>query len=732
MYSVLSDLEEFLTIFVGALGAYFIPCVLAVILFLAIRHDNKKRRLNNQQAQPSTNNEVATTANTPAPVAPPKKKNPYTSLNVLLICGSILLVSAMISFMENTNSKLVAPTAITLTLIFYIIGFVIYKFVDYLKPVGLCFAYTATAVFPFWVISFMSFGVATQASWILASIISLLAFIATSILFKSKVMPFFVYLWMLVLAWSCTPTGNTTASLWWAFAAPGALALVPSLIYRGRPNWLPVNFRKATQVAAYGFYPVIFFGSLLLYIIPGVASEAPFLRSTMAILAIVYSLLFWTKGHKYGWFIVSRFAVQALLFACTADALDYSLYDHYYNYSYSDKQQIASLAVAVVWAISFLAQALIALFIPKKDQQAKTLEHVVEVISLVGVLGTPIFTIGFDTETVSLVTLIVLGIVSILGVAYSIIHKNILWSIATLVGLLFIPIVISEGFETIEWTNWATLIYFIFYGLLVLLGYKLSHVKQAAAFPLAILALMMTSFILLIAAVDVGYIEIAWLVIAIYLAALGYLSESKVLYELSIYAGAFCVFALVGTIGETVFRAIPGNTGNVLPYGATPKCAVDTYYSTSKCITIDNGYYQRHENLVLGLNLIRAYIIPLALLGVSLWKERKLPESKKWRFIVAYIILSLSLLGVGWSGDGYWMLASLITQVLFLIYAVLADHAWLVWSSIAVLLISMLSLTGGFTYIWFGVIGIILIMVVIWRLTKLNAAKQREEAKKQE
>ena len=75
------------------------------------------------------------------------------------------------------------------------------------------------------------------------------------------------------------------------------------------------------------------------------------------------------------------------------------------------------------------------------------------------------------------------------------------------------------------------------------------------------------------------------------------------------------------------------------------------------------------------------------------------------------------------------MLGSVLTQVAFLVYAVLVDKGWLVWTSIAVMLVSMLSLTGGFTYIWFGVIGIVLIMIVIWRLMKLNDAKKREEAK---
>ena len=122
--------------------------------------------------------------------------------------------------------------------------------------------------------------------------------------------------------------------------------------------------------------------------------------------------------------------------------------------------------------------------------------------------------------------------------------------------------------------------------------------------------------------------------------------------------------------------------------------------------------------------------MPIALLAVSFWKERgENHVFKKWRFLLGYVLLSLSLLIIGWNGEGYWMLPSLIAQVVFLIYSVFKDKTWLVWTTIAALAISMISLSGGYIYIWFGVIGIVLILIVVWRLTKLNAQKQREDAK---
>ncbi|MDO4220064.1 MAG: hypothetical protein Q4D22_02435 [Candidatus Saccharibacteria bacterium] len=717
-----STLWELIIGLLGGLGSLIIPGIIAVIIILVVHHDNKRRaaQLTNIPAATSGSSVPATTT-PPTPAKLPKQKNPYALLNVLLICGSFFLVCAMISFMENTNNKLVAPTAITLTLIFYIIGAVIYKLVDYLKPVGLAFAYTATAVFPFWVISFITFGIDTQLSWILTSTISMIAFVITSLIFKSKVLPFFAYFWALVTAWACTPIGNETATIWWAFAAPGVLSFIPLLIYRGRPAWLPVNFRKATLVAAYILLPFVFMGSLILFVVPDIAIEAPFLRTFMSLLAIIYALLFWTNNHKYGWFIVGRFAVQILLFACVADSLNYSLFERLFDSAYSEKHLVAALSAVIVWAISFLAQALAALFLPKKNEEIRKAEHLVEVLSLIGIFITPIFTAGFDTEMSAVVQLVVFSILAVLGVAYSAIHKNILWSIATLVSLALIPLVISEGFDGITWSSWINIIYFTVYGLLILLGYKLTGKQQPNAMPLAIVGLCFTALVLFISAIDVGYVEVAWLIITLFLAAFGYLSKYTILYELSIYSGALCVFSLIGTIGETIF-----SNSNAMV--AIPKCEVYGY-AQSKCIGAYDSYSASRENLLLTLHMIRSFVLPTALIGVSVWKERKLPEKNRWRFFLGYILLTVSLLFVGWRGGDYWMLGSVLTQVAFLVYAVLVDKGWLVWTSIAVMLVSMLSLTGGFTYIWFGVIGIVLIMIVIWRLMKLNDAKKREEAK---
>ena len=473
---------------------------------------------------------------------------------------------------------------------------------------------------------------------------------------------------------------------------------------------MPVFFRKATQVAAYLFYPLVFIFTSWVYVDPTIATEAPFLRVFLAAVAIAYAWLHWSRSNSYGWFVACRFAVQLLLIATVADSLKYSFFSQSVN-PFTKEHTITALSMIFIWTISFLGQTLIALFIPKKNKTVAAYERFVEIISLLGIIVTPVFAVGFDSQTVAIVRIIIYAIIAILGLAYSVIHKNVFWSVATLASLLFIPGAVSEAF-LFQIDGWGRLLYYTFYGFVVLAGYKMLGEKQKNAFIVSIIGLSVASIALLSSGTDAGYIEVAWLVIASLLALLGYMSERKVLYELSIYAGACCLYSLLGTVDDML-------SSNHSSVGEMTKCA-GYYGSQVKCMNAKN------ETLSTFIDVVKSFVIPSAFIWVSFWKERKAEERDKWRFVLGYVMLSLSLLSIGWNSDDGWMIVSLATQVGFLIYAVLKNRTWLIWSSVILLVISLLYLTGGFTYVWLAVLGIILILVVVWRLSRINEANKAE------
>ena len=714
-------------LFSGLISLAIILAPVVVIIILLV-NDNKKKKVNaNSAVTANTENGQATMKPAAEPVplnaappAPPKPVDPYKKWNILLYLGSFLLVMAMILFISNEDDSLVAPTAIILTLLFYLGGIALFKTVPYLKSVGKSFAYTASAVFPFWVISFTTFGLTEQVAWIVASIISLSVFIIDSLIFKSKVTAAFAYIWLFVLTWSCTPSGNAVFATYWAILAPMVLSLVPTLLWLGKPGWLPVSFRKATQIFGMVLTPLFSAVLSFTFFISGFPESHPFLRSLIVAILLVYALLHWLKGQKYGFFVFARLVAQLLIFTVVADILQYTFFDYspYYSYYATGVNETTSIMIAIVWLTGCLAQSLIALFIPKKNDTAIRAEHAMEVISLAGILVTPALT--YNLENGALIQLLILSFVSILGVIYSAVHKNILWSIATLIGLLLIPTVLSDLFE-IRYMNWLLVAYFAVYGLLALLGYAASRKRQPLhSFVLTLVEVIIAGFVVVVASADENFVEIGWLTLAVLFTIFGYLSGKNWLYELAIYSGALCVFSLVGTVGGAIAKA------NAPAYEIRTNCMND-YYTRTNCIDSRPSFA---ENAELAISTVRAFVMPIALLAVSFWKERGInSDLKRWRFLAGYILLSLSLLVIGWNGEGYWMLPSLIAQVAFLVYSVFKDKSWLVWTTIAVLAISMISLSGGYIYVWFGVLGIVLILIVVWRLTKLNAQKQREEAK---
>ena len=616
-------------------------------------------------------------------VVPPKPVDPYKKWNVLLYLGSFLLVIAMILFINNADSSLVAPSSIALTLIFYIGGLALFKLVPYLKSVGKSFAYTAAAVFPFWAICFISLGLSTQTSWIVASAISLTAFVATAALLESKVMATFAYLWTFVLAWSCTPSSNA-AAVYWVPISSMLVSVIPTLIWLARPNWLPIVFRKATQVFGQILTPIVYIFTLVLFLIPDTAADYPYLRTIITVIMLAYALLHWLRDKKYGYFAAARFAAQALVFAIVADTLNYSLFT-----SINSANITNQLVAVIVWAASFLVQAVIALFTPKKNANVAGIERSVEVVSLIGIFITPILAAGFPNEQAAIIQLIIFSFVSILGVLYAHIHKNVRWTFATLFGLLLLPSTFGTIANVVS--IWVYFAYYAVYGLLAIGILALWRKKQPReAFAVAMTGAIFASMLVLVISIGEGLVELGWLFLAIYAGLLGFLSAKKWLYEMAVYFGSFCLLALTGTVAEALGDANPS---------------------------------LRTENTGLTVATIQSLFIPGALLGVSCMRECGLRDGQKWRFILGYIILTISMLFIGWGGNGYWMLPSLIAQVGFLIYAVFKDRSWLVWTAISILVISVFSLTDGFSYIFFGVIGIILILIVVWRLTKLNMAK---------
>ena len=700
------------------LGSFFWIIVAIVAVILIVHYSNKKSGKNTRAYDEQVRNGIVHNSEVGqvAPPEPPKKKNPYAYINAMLLTGSVLLVIGIIKFTNDANDSLVAPVAIALTLIFYALGYFLYKKFEYLKVVGIAFSYISLAIFPFWVISFNFFGMSWHGAWILSSIITFLAILTTTFLYKSKVTSYFTYIWLFMIAWSCTPEidthGGVNVAAYWNFVASGLIALIPTVLWKLKPDWLPVFFRKATMTFSGALMPTVALFAIWLFVVPEPMIYIPFLRTIMIALFLAWTALYYSITRSYGWFVFARFIAQGLLLTITMDALNFSLISTSL-YKVSDA---VKLGIITVWLISFLVQTMISLFIPKKDAYAQSVEHRAEVASLIGIFITPIFTSGLEDPLGAVVNLIICLVIAVLGISYAIVHKNPKWTIATTVALCFARMVIIGSTLAQGWNEWSDLIYFtIVSGAIVLMYQFFRKYNEKETFAITIIELIVALCAVVYSAFGANYAEIGWLIAALYFALFGYMSKQTVLYEVSIYSGALCLYSLAGTVGEFV-----------LPESAQ-KCIEGPVSFMRSCPSASAA--ATYTNWIASINVIRSFIIGGALTAVSLLKELNYEPNRRFRFFFGYIIMSIGLYMVGLTAGEYWMLFCLSVQVAYLIYGAINDVEWLVWVTIFAMPICSFSLAGGFTYLWFVTVGLTLIGIVIWRLTKINRAKLAEEAK---
>ncbi len=155
------------------IGILFSPLtiIIAIIVTVVVLiNSDKKKKAAEAAAAANVDTTVAQNSAPTQPVAPSKPKNPMAKWNWLLYIGSFLIVLAMIYFVDTVDDSAVAPTTIILTLIIYGAGLAIYKAIDYLRPVGKAFVYSALVMMPIWLISLEACSVPSEVTPLIFSL----------------------------------------------------------------------------------------------------------------------------------------------------------------------------------------------------------------------------------------------------------------------------------------------------------------------------------------------------------------------------------------------------------------------------------------------------------------------------------------------------------------------------------------------------------------------------------
>jgi hypothetical protein len=308
--------------------------IIALIISLFVRSSSNAKTRSTRVAQA-------------APSQYASKQNNATATNILLYVGSALIVGPILLLVRDQQD--IMPIILMLiSILTYAAGIILYRTVDYLRPVATAFTYTAIVLFPFWHYAFNELHVPNNAALFISTLITLFAYIGATVGIESRISGWLSYIWLIFTGWTLANLIDSHTLLTYAFFIwPLIAAIFPTICWSCRVKWLPVAYRKATKFFAQWLTPIFALFTLLTIATPNIASECPALRIIASSLAVAISLIGWLANKKDRVLLVSlRIYLHMLILMIVADATNYSL--HFGKAAASDR--LSTVAQSIGWS----------------------------------------------------------------------------------------------------------------------------------------------------------------------------------------------------------------------------------------------------------------------------------------------------------------------------------------------------------------------------------------------
>ncbi len=633
------------------------------------------------------------------------------STNVLLYLGSFFIVGSMF-LLAKDEPDLLPIILIAVSILCYSAGILIYRFVDYLKPVGLAFTYSSIVLFPLWHYAFEHFNLDASICSFLSITVSLLAFVGAAVGIRSKVAGWLSYLWLIMFGWSAaraidSAVGENILFSYAFYVWPLLIAFIPNLLWQKRVKWLPVAFRQATKALADVLTPIFLVLLLSTLFVPHIGRDYPALRATSALLGLGNMLISWAFSKKRSHFVLVRICTQALLIFTIADITDYA--------SFGSTSDGAIVAVLLTWIATFLIQALVSLFIPQTTESEKNAERTLFIVSLIGIAISPMLGGNLPAETLTIIGVATSSAIAALGVAAAAKFKNLNWAIATTVGLSLIPIIINVGLS-LYMNNWILFTIEAAITAIAIAIFGVIHsMNRNQGLGFAIATTIIGGCICLGYSSIEGWSCAGLLYAAIMIAAIAAMTRRRGLLEASVYVGIIALAYLVQSICFLV------------EYG-TPKLTslIETFLSSSSTWSIYAIF-----------SCVESTLMSVALFSFALFKDRDKIASP--RMIIGFILLALtfppSTFERGTAAIMVWSVIYIVLMVAMILVGAITTRKWLVIAGIIAAVLTALDLTGGFgSALSLFIIGVAIIGIVIWQLSsnrnKIISTKPVEEEPK--
>jgi hypothetical protein len=675
------DGEVLLWLLLAAVGILFNPVTWAIVIVVIVAKSTSKKNATARQTRPMANGGTRK-------VAPPKPTDPMAKWNWLLYIGSFLIVLAMMYFIDAINDSYVAPSTIFLTILIYTGGIVLHKTISYLRPVAKAFVYSALCMIPLWMIAFSSMGMPSEIVPVCVSSAFMAATFVAAFLLDDNLMGHIAFASVVVFLWSFSSLTsirqNTGVFEYLMLMSPMIAAAFPASLYLSGAA-LPNAFKESAKNIGIVLWPLTFGLSLILLVIPNIASTAPLLRTVCALLFLAYSLAFWYKTRKRLFVIFMRVGIQALIITLVADLMEFSI-----GFILNDTIIIRkAVCFVTAWLITFAAQVLYSLYCKKETKNDEVAERIISIASMVCIFCAPCLCLGLPSTEAAIIWMIVCLLLAVFGVAYATHYKNVSWSIATAASVMILPFVIGNYMVTPTWKGGPYMICYGIISLLFLLGaYFLQRIQKKETQMIGAISISASCFVMTMASMDASLAYLGYILSAIFFAGYALLVNINAFYEVAIYTFGLGLISL---------------TNDIL---ASP------------------GSYYRDDTHALLRQVFCIHIVGATFIGAQLLSKYLYRKKDHARFIIGYSIFSVMMTficaSITKSVDIGWALLFLVEQVVALLYSVIKKEKWLTWFSSIEIFIIALRLTDGMYFLWLGLIGVGLITIVIWQLSKAN------------
>lgn len=697
--------------------------ICTIVLFISWMSGGGKKT--NNAAKPSGDGAVK--PESPA-IGSPKPKNPNTGLNVLLISGASLVVFALMSFVNEVDGALVPPTVIGLTLISFGIGAYLYKSKEFLKPLAVTLILLSLASFPFLYYAYTNMSLSDHVSGVLSTLSTFIAMAVACVLMKSRALAYLAYIWLGAVFYALVPhEWKPSAKDYVYLLVPILMSFPPMIAFSSRAKWLPVYMRHAARTISYVVIPFVGL-AFLENIESGLGSrpDSPFLASAIVILSFVYYFL-WAKYSKNRVFTyIWRGLLQLSVLMLTYDILRMLVIPDRYTYGINANMKpgdgviseaVSRLILYIVETVSFMAQAVVTFISNRKDKISKVGERIFGIISMVGIIfasisfasSSAVFSSQLPLSVYITGVILSSAICGVLGIAFAKHFKAVYWAIATSFCVILLPLYLNAVVYSSTYvaflSGWAQFGYYaittLLFGGSYLILQKLNK-KQVLAF--SAISVSASGLILIITAISLSSAYLGWLIVTSAVACIALASKSKGAIESTVHLGAITLSSFICFAFDHL--ALSGKT-----------LAQITDHTTIKV-------------------LIYIHFIAAAFMVLSYWRERSIAVKPRFNvgyYLLSIVVLYLALVNRPISGNLMPAVIFLAEQAAFMIYGMIKERDYLAWSALVGIVLDILILSDSYGWLAMGGIGLLLLMVATWKLTRNHQKEQRKiEAQKAE